>query len=55
MTTKEVNKKFQELTKEVNKVKSYATKLANKLIENRIEVPPTNWSEEEIINPDNKQ
>lgn len=47
MTTKEINQKIEELTAELNKVKSYATKLANKLIENDIEVPPTNWSKQE--------
>lgn len=50
MTTKEINKKLVELNKELNKVKSYATKLANKLIENNIEVPKTNWTEEEKEN-----
>lgn len=50
MTTKEINQKIAELTKELNKVKSYATRLANKLNENNIEVPKTNWTDEEKEN-----
>jgi hypothetical protein len=46
MTTKQINNKIEKLTIELNKVKTYATKLAKKLIENKIDVPTTNWSEQ---------
>lgn len=46
MTTKEIEKRLTAQEKEINKLKSYVTRLANKLVENKIEVPVTNWAKE---------
>ena len=50
MTTKEINAKLEKLITELNKVKAYTTKLANKLIENKLDIPKTNWAEDEKEN-----